>query len=98
MLFLGEVPRMLADIRQALAQADAPTLQRTAHTLKSSLALFGAPGAAAAARALEQIGREGDLSRGASARTALEAALRRLTPEIAALAEEGRGPGGGPTS
>ncbi|MEA3203382.1 MAG: hypothetical protein QOI63_1057 [Thermoplasmata archaeon] len=60
--YLGEAPRLLAEARQALAAADALTLQRAAHTLKSTSATFGALQLAEASKAIEQAARGGKLA------------------------------------
>ena len=41
-LFLGECPRRMAEIRQAIDVRDGPALQRAAHYLKGSVGNFGA--------------------------------------------------------
>src|SRR5712692_1674797 len=70
-LFLRTYPPLLAEIRGALAQGDAKSLERTSHKLKGTLSSFAAPLATAAAQRLEQMGREGDLKRAADACAAL---------------------------
>ena len=59
--FLDDSPRLLADMRQALAEASAPNFQRAAHSLKSNSASLGALGLSAQAKELEMIGRAGKL-------------------------------------
>jgi HPt (histidine-containing phosphotransfer) domain-containing protein len=66
--FLEEAPLMLAELRAALAAADAPRFRRSAHSLKSNGLSFGALPLAEAARALEL----GGLPPDASALAALE--------------------------
>jgi HPt (histidine-containing phosphotransfer) domain-containing protein len=84
-LFLEEYPRLLEAIRAALAAGDARALERAAHGLKGSVANFGAPAAVAAALALEQAGKRGELP-GAGERLArLECVLETLRSELAAL-------------
>jgi CheY-like chemotaxis protein len=56
-----ECPKQLAEIEAAFTAADCETVMRAAHTLKSSVALFGAQAATAAARRVETLGREGKL-------------------------------------
>jgi histidine phosphotransfer protein HptB len=48
--FLEEGPRMLAELRAALAAGDAERYRRTAHSLKTNGLTFGATALAAAAR------------------------------------------------
>ncbi|NOZ27177.1 MAG: PAS domain S-box protein [Chloroflexi bacterium] len=59
--YLEEAPQLLAQIREALAQGDAPTVQRAAHTFKSTSALFGATRLANLCKEVEFMGREGRL-------------------------------------
>jgi HPt (histidine-containing phosphotransfer) domain-containing protein len=59
--YLEEAPRLLAEARDALAKADAPTVQRAVHTLKSTSATFGALALAESSKALEQAARTGKL-------------------------------------
>lgn len=51
--FLEEAPRMLAEIRDAQAQANAERFRRAAHSLKSNGLTFGATTLGAMARDLE---------------------------------------------
>jgi PAS domain S-box-containing protein len=89
-LFCESYPQQLAELREAIRRGDAPTVQRVAHALKGALSNFGAPAAVAAARQLEALGRAGDLAPAAQATAALEEAITRLKPALAAL---GRDPG-----
>jgi HPt (histidine-containing phosphotransfer) domain-containing protein len=57
--YLEEAPRLLAEARQALADGDTATVQRAAHTLKSTSATFGALALAESSRVLEQAARAG---------------------------------------
>jgi HPt (histidine-containing phosphotransfer) domain-containing protein len=57
-LFREETPRLLDEIRTAMATSDARAVQRVAHALKGSVSHFGAPRAGAAAAALEHAARE----------------------------------------
>jgi signal transduction histidine kinase/DNA-binding response OmpR family regulator/HPt (histidine-containing phosphotransfer) domain-containing protein len=82
--FLADAPKALSRIRSAVAKKDAAELAGAAHLLKGSLAIFGAPGAVAAARNLEILGRADSL-REASA------GLRALESEFALLQHELRG-------
>jgi PAS domain S-box-containing protein len=60
-VFLDSATKLLAELRQALAQEDARTLERAAHSLKSSSATFGAMELSLLCRELEVIGRAGTL-------------------------------------
>jgi CheY-like chemotaxis protein len=83
-LFLKESVKLLAEIRQTIANADAPRLRRAAHTLKGSADCFSAKPAVEAAQRLELMGRDGNLARAEEALAALEAEMARLTPALAA--------------
>ncbi|MGD8237223.1 MAG: response regulator, partial [Armatimonadota bacterium] len=60
-VFSDDCPRLLEEIRDAIACGKTDVLQRAAHTLKSTTAAFGAEGARQAAFRLETIARNGDL-------------------------------------
>jgi PAS domain S-box-containing protein len=81
-LFLKECPGWMNEIRAALANGDALRLKRTAHSLKGSMAVFGAQSAIAAALTLETMGQSRDLTNGEAAYTALEQQLARLKPAL----------------
>ena len=51
--FLDDAPRMLEDLRGALAANDAERFRRTAHSLKSNSNTFGATSLAMMAKSLE---------------------------------------------
>jgi CheY-like chemotaxis protein/HPt (histidine-containing phosphotransfer) domain-containing protein len=51
--YLEETPRLIAGLRQSLEKGDAVAFQRTAHSIKSSSASFGASSLSEAARQLE---------------------------------------------
>jgi CheY-like chemotaxis protein len=85
-LFLMEYPRCLADVRAALAGADAQALSRAAHALKGSIGLFSALGYDAARR-LELIGHQGALGDAPGALQLLETELARLLPLVRQLAD-----------
>jgi CheY-like chemotaxis protein len=59
--YLDDSPRLLAEMRQALAEGNAPNFQRAAHSLKSNSASLGALGLSAQAKELEMTGRAGKL-------------------------------------
>jgi HPt (histidine-containing phosphotransfer) domain-containing protein len=84
-LFLDECPRALLEIHQAVAGADASKLENAAHSLKGSVANFGASAAVAAAFRLEQMGRAQQLVEAPEALRALELALTTVCAELAAL-------------
>jgi CheY-like chemotaxis protein len=70
---LEEIPRLMAAIRQAVAQGDRIQLRLSAHTLKGSIRYFGASQAFQYAARLEELGQEGSLEMVAPILAALEA-------------------------
>ncbi len=60
--YCQETPQLIAQLQAALARGDAETFRRSAHSIKSSSASFGALGFAGQARELEMQGKSGDLS------------------------------------
>ncbi len=78
--FLEEAPTMLAELRSAHGDGQAPTFIRAAHSLKSNSQTFGAMALGAQARALEMAG----LPCPASALDALEAEYARAAGALAA--------------
>jgi HPt (histidine-containing phosphotransfer) domain-containing protein len=56
--YLEETPRLITGLRQDLEQGDVAAFRRTAHSIKSSSASFGANHLAEAARELEQLAQE----------------------------------------
>jgi CheY-like chemotaxis protein len=80
--FLSELPRWLADIRQAIAQGNAANLKRAAHNIKGSTGHFGARAAFEAAQKLEMVGRSGILTGADEASANLEAELQQLQPAL----------------
>jgi HPt (histidine-containing phosphotransfer) domain-containing protein len=62
--FLDDAPKMIQQMRAALAAKDAETFRRNAHSLKSNANTFGAVELGALARELEMMGRENNLDIG----------------------------------
>ena len=85
-LFLDDYPSLVDKIQEALAKQDAQGLERASHSLKGSVANFGAEPAYQAALELEKIGRSKDLGHAASAFLNLQRSLESLQPELTALA------------
>jgi CheY-like chemotaxis protein len=84
-LFLGDVPCRMEQIRQAIENQDAKSLQAAAHSLKGSAGCLGGGPAVAAARRLEEIGEQADFSQSAGAFATLEQEIQRLTDAISKL-------------
>jgi HPt (histidine-containing phosphotransfer) domain-containing protein len=62
--FLEDAPTLLAQLRSALANQDAETFRRAAHSMKSNAATFGALELSALAKELEVFGRDKNLAIG----------------------------------
>ncbi len=81
-LFLQDYPRLLDEVRGALARNDADGLSRNAHALKGSASNFGAKPVCAAAQALEALGKSGNLDGADDLLGRLEMELERLRSEF----------------
>ena len=77
-LFLEDGPDLLMQIREAIDAKDAGALQKAAHTLKGSVANFGAEEAVETAFRLETMGREDQLSDVEAVYRSLEAAIHEV--------------------
>jgi two-component system, sensor histidine kinase and response regulator len=85
-LFLEDCPRLMGDLRAAIAASDATGVKRAAHTLKGALQNFGAADVAGTAQALETMGRANDLAGAAPLSVTLERRLAALAPALRAWA------------
>jgi HPt (histidine-containing phosphotransfer) domain-containing protein len=85
-LFLDDFPKLLGEIRTAVASGHAVALHRAAHTLKGSLGYLGARPAETQARKLEGLGRSGELEGAVEVLAELENQLARLRPAVVELA------------
>jgi HPt (histidine-containing phosphotransfer) domain-containing protein len=85
-LYARDWPGLVDQLRQALAQGEAATAQRAAHTLKGMTANLSAAATAEAAHALEQLARQGDLRGAAAAVDGLAAQLAALEEALQSLA------------
>jgi HPt (histidine-containing phosphotransfer) domain-containing protein len=86
--FLEEAPRMLGDLRDAVAQDDADRYRRAAHSLKSNANTFGAFSLAHLAREAELTGMQGAADADDAVIVAIQAAFEAAG---AALSELARG-------
>jgi PAS domain S-box-containing protein len=84
-IFLADCPKMMTEIRAAIASSDADKLTRAAHALKGSVSNFGAQGAMVAARTLETMARDGNLAQAPAAFQLLESRINELAPALAGL-------------
>jgi CheY-like chemotaxis protein len=87
-LFLMECPRMMDEVRKALENQNAKTLERTAHALKGSVGNFNINTATDAALNLERMGQSGDLSLARVAFEDLEGELAWVTPALERIGKE----------
>jgi PAS domain S-box-containing protein len=87
-LFLEELPKLMGEIRDAVARHDSEALERAAHTLKGSVGNFHANAVVGAAQHLETIAREGDLRGAREALAVLEREAERLKPALITLGKE----------
>ncbi len=82
-LFLQECPKLLTECEEALRDGDARKLRRAAHTIKGSVATFGANRAADAALRLENLAKEEQLEQARAALAELQAELDHVLPVLA---------------
>ncbi len=87
-LFRTDGPKLLREIRSAVAVGDAACLKRSAHGLKGAAGYVGGIDAAAAARRLESLATEGDLGGASEAFDKLEAEVHRLVADLACAVPE----------
>ncbi|MEP7342769.1 MAG: response regulator, partial [Acidobacteriota bacterium] len=87
-LFSGDCPRLLNDIRQAVASREGLGLARAAHALKGAASNFGATGVVAMAQRLEQMGQAEELIEAGAICTKLEAEVGRLNAALGALVDQ----------
>ncbi|MDE3180821.1 MAG: PAS domain S-box protein, partial [Acidobacteriota bacterium] len=86
-IYLEEYPAGLARLRDAIKARQPQTVMEEAHALKGSASNFGFDPVIEAAQALEQMGREEDLTRANEALGRLEGLLSRLAPAVAELCD-----------
>lgn len=86
-IFRANAPRHMSEIKEATATGDSVRLERSAHTIVSSMAYLSAKSAISAALALEHMGHDGDLSSAQEAYERLEAEIARLDAAISVLLE-----------
>ncbi len=77
-IFLEESPQLMTRLQQAVAQDDPEAVSRAAHSLKGESGYLGAANVSQAARQLETMGRDHELSQA-------PAVLERLQKEMASL-------------
>jgi len=82
-IFLQECPKMLDEIRAALAAADAKALEIAAHTLKGSVGNFAMPGPWETAQRLELLAQSGQLAGAPEIFRALEQQIAQFNQILA---------------
>ena len=85
-LFLVDAPKSVASIRAAIDKSDAMALQRSAHSLKGSVANFGAEEAVEAAFQLEKMGTDGKLEGASEAFTVLDSEIQKVCEGLSQVA------------
>jgi HPt (histidine-containing phosphotransfer) domain-containing protein len=83
-LFLEQATRLLQTMRDAVETADAGELRLAAHTLKGSASIFAADATVEAAREVEMMGADSDLTDAAAAVDRLAREMDRLAPALQA--------------
>jgi two-component system, sensor histidine kinase and response regulator len=78
-IFLEDVPGMIEKIHKAVAETDANSLQRAAHSLKGLTATLSAHGVVSAAAQLEHIATSRNLAEAAQAAAEVERRVNELT-------------------
>ena len=86
--FLAGLPAQLVELRAACAAGDLEQLHRSAHTLKSNAATFGAEGFALACRELEHAARAGGTAETHELAARVGAEAARAAPALAAARDE----------
>ena len=80
--YIGEARATIANLRQALTEGNAPEFRERAHYLKGSSLMIGARQLAQHCAALEQMGRDSDLTTAGPALDQTVAALRAVEEEL----------------
>ncbi|WP_306394397.1 response regulator [Telluria beijingensis] len=86
--YVGDTPRHLQALRQAVDGRDADQLRRIAHSLKSASANIGAARLAVLCRDLEQLGRAGSIDGAASLLADMEREYQSVRQSLHALLEK----------
>jgi len=85
-LFLAEYPRSVAQLKDAIRQGNAATVEKVAHRLKGAVGNFACKKSGAAAEAVETLGREGDIRAASDACATLESELALFSEELKRVA------------
>lgn len=87
--FYDDTAQQLETARQALADGDAESLRRAAHSLKSTSASFGAQRMSRLCRQLEEMGKTGQTEGGSQLADQIEAEFRQAQSALDAIGNEG---------
>jgi CheY-like chemotaxis protein len=87
-LFLATCPELLSSVEDAVARKDPNAVCRAAHTLKGAVANFGAEAVVEQAKALEMVGRGGDMTHAGEILQSLRSLIAALQPELEAALEK----------
>jgi HPt (histidine-containing phosphotransfer) domain-containing protein len=79
---LDEIPRLLAQMREATAAGDAVRLARSAHTLAGAIRYFEAEQASRLLAEMERTGRESKIADAAAILPAIEAQMSIVTADL----------------
>jgi HPt (histidine-containing phosphotransfer) domain-containing protein len=88
--YFASSPDLLANMRQAIASGEAPALQRSAHSLKTGSASFGALAFAAQCKELEKLAKTGALAGAEEKLGALDAAYDQVAAALQAKVDSAR--------
>jgi two-component system sensor histidine kinase/response regulator len=86
-IFLDESPKILNELRRAIAETDSNAVLRAAHSLKGELGYLSAGMALQAAQDLEEMGQQGNLSRSVEIFAVLDQQIQDLYVVIRESAE-----------
>lgn len=81
-MFLSNLPDYLEKVREGIAENNADSLERAAHSLKGAVANFGAGEAYEAAYQLEKLGNAGKLDKAKAEMQSLEKAMEALASDM----------------
>jgi HPt (histidine-containing phosphotransfer) domain-containing protein len=97
-IFVDQAPRHMETLRSALAQGDAESVQKTAHSMKGELGYLGISEVTQKARELEELGRRHNLEQAAQVFASFEreisaivVAMRDTEPGKSLAASSGAG-------
>jgi two-component system sensor histidine kinase/response regulator len=79
-IFFEEAPKLLATLRESIADRNSEMVERTAHSLKGQLGYLGVVGAAQKSRELEEVGHRGEFQKA-------NLVLAELEAEVTAIIE-----------